>query len=244
MISCVIPLYHKADLFAHFAPMNRFLWHHDFEVVLVADHPGDGKVIAFARDHPSIRCKVILNTSEHPWQAPSVPINVGIRESRGEHVAIFSPETVLRFTHDALLADLAREDDRSAHVGFGWNVQRHEGKLSDPVWLEESRLRMSRASTFPTLFGLGFILVQKFHVERLGGFDERSGIGCGEDVDFRSRLVRFGVPVKVNPGIEVFHFWHDRPDDRKTPSNPGTHIVLDNPGWGKSPLYQKVWDWQ
>jgi GT2 family glycosyltransferase len=64
-----------------------------------------------------------------------------------------------------------------------------------------------RCRTLPTLGGY-CLLVRRALVQQIGYFDERFGLGCGEEDDFCYRALKVGVKPCWVQGAYVHHFGH------------------------------------
>ena len=96
MISYVLPFYKRFALFEAAYRFNTFLCDGYSEVVMVLDEPSEeAPALRFCQRHPELRVKLIVNDTDHEWRPPCKAINVGIRNARGSHIAIFSPENVI-----------------------------------------------------------------------------------------------------------------------------------------------------
>jgi len=111
-----------------------------------------------------------------------------------EPYALAGPSTSFTHTEQELpgLRDLRMEHDAETAAGIAAALARLHGGAVQPV----QRLG-------------GFCLfLRRALVERVGYFDERFGLGCGEEDDFVARARRRGViPIWVR-GAYVHHFGH------------------------------------
>lgn len=244
MISFVLPFWKKFALFKLTYPLNSAYWQPDAEVVCVVDDPEDEQpLVAFAKEHPETKWRIVVNDKPHEWRPPCVPYNVGIQNSRGTHCVMFDPESILVTPTPDYLWTLTRQDFRRCRAGLNWHVSEWE-KDESPDMMRR-RLLATEATTSASAWGYGILLAHRFELAQICGYDE-SRVAYGlDDNDIRIRLTRLGVITEVDPLIRVFHLFHDNPWDRIMEYIPMTpHIVLLNQKekWGRE-FSRIAFDW-
>lgn len=243
-LSFVIPFYRKAKAF-HRALIATDAYHCcEVELVCVLDDPSDeADVLNLVKLYPYTKFRVIVNNTPHIWRPPCSAVNVGVRHALASHVAILSPESILKLPTPRYLQEMIDADFRAARVGLLWHIPVLN---EDQVW--QPSFFYACADTWltthaPDNFGYGFILCQKWAFEQIRGMDEtRTGYGKDDD-DLRFRLARFGVNIVIDGRIQVLHMTHETP--RRDPMSyapawPG--VVAPQKDWGRE-FSRVAYDW-
>lgn len=184
------------------------------EVIVVDNYPSD-RCVELAKKH-SLKPKVLVNTENVGF---SKAINQGIKESKGKHILIINPDTMIKGLALKYLFDFAE-----AHPVLGAVAPKllyNDGKVQPSVFM------------FPTVgnavrhyfFGckkcfnkyypgnktekvdvavMAVFLVPRATINQVGGLDERFFLYY-EDVEFCRRLHKFHLPVFYYPKAMVMH---------------------------------------
>lgn len=128
---------------------------------------------------------------------PSKCMNIGVRESKYDHLIVTGPE--VKPTTD-ILTQLSEVIDQNI-VCQTWD-QDIDGNLTSLV--NNSYRNWSPQAYFLALF-------QKSDIEKINGWDEDFMDGYAwEDNDFGSRWVRAGIPFTIREDITATHLYHPR----------------------------------
>lgn len=139
--------------------------------------------------------------------------NVGCRETSGAWIAFLDDDCrPAEDWGDALSAALERCGDAEVVSGAIEGAAPDEVEyLEVTTFLVDSEGFVSGRWTLPWRAGFGSCTVRRSAVDRLGGWDERLGVGCltpfgaAEDMDFNYRLLRSGGRAFVTPAVRVTH---------------------------------------
>jgi len=179
----------------------------DFELIFADQNPDD-RVLPFVE-----RAKAAGWPCQHlrlPRPNLSAARNAGMRVARGDWIAI--PDDDCWYEPDTLAQLRARLQAGPPVDGLviQWVEQIHrvppeaDTPLNREAW---RRFKGSDASSI-TLF------LRAASVARLGGFDERMGVGqwygAGEETDFLLRMLERGMVVERLPGARVHHAFGKR----------------------------------
>lgn len=244
LISHVIPFFHKAQIFRQLVPMSDCYRQETSELVLVLDDPGEERdVLDVVKAHPEIKFRVIVNDRAHEWRPPCIPINVGIRHAEAPHVLIHSPETIITLPHGNYLVELLGQDWRAMYAGIIWTVSGIQPE--DGPSVIRSKMAVAVATQRPAYSG--FLLVHKYELRQICGYDESRTAWGRDDDDIRLRLMQIGTKYIHDPNIRVFHSHHDGVDRTYSEACEweGNPVVLNSQRdtWGKA-FHRVTWDWR
>ena len=210
-LSVILPYYKKLREFERVLPWNAPWWSRaDIEVLLVLDEPSEeAGLLALLARWPGIRWRVIVNDAPHDWRPPCMSINVGLRQARGEHVLILSPESACVGDLPAyVLAVLAAHPDGAAigRVCF----TRFDALRAGESFAEHFEANMTPVLHLHTFYGS--IATRRETLLAVGGYDESFTGWGGDDDNVRVRLEMAGYRVLACPQQRVLHFsFEDRP---------------------------------
>lgn len=234
-VSFVLPFFHKFDLFKRAVEHNPIYRDNGHEIVLVLDEPTEAERVAdWARANAgSISSRVIVKRQRHDWRPPCIPINVGIRHSVGQCIAVLSPETIIQCTParfgihvDECLTGWSYSTGRLIHSSIP-NPEIIGDRLGDNL-------------------GFGFIMAKACHWQYIRGFDEGRKLYGGDDDCVRRRMMMAGVCQLIDPELKLVHLRHDAPRRNKAEVDyeplANTPIV-NGEEWGTS-FGECVWDWR
>jgi len=209
MISYVIPFYKRFALFEAAYRFNSFLCDGYSEILLVLDDPSDEQAaFRFCQKHTELRVKLIVNDTAHEWRPPCKAINVGIRNARGSHIAIFSPENVVLIPEPQFLNSTIAYYGRRLVCGTSYNFGFH--KLAPSTNREDLEAFLQENERVNTC--AGFILFPRDSAVDICGWDE-SRLSYGAcDGDFQTRLLASSnMRRKWLPYIHVIVVDHPAP---------------------------------
>lgn len=210
-LSIVLPYYKKLREFERVLPLNAPWWSRsDIEVLLVLDEPSEeAALVAYLAKWPTLRWRVVVNDAPHDWRPPCIAINVGLRQARGTHVLILSPESACVGDVPAfVLAVLQAHPDAAAigRVCFTRFDAVQDGESFDAHFDQ----RMSSVLHLHTFYGS--IAARRDTLMAVGGYDESFTGWGGDDDNVRVRLEMAGYRILACPRLRVLHFsFEDRP---------------------------------
>jgi len=182
-VSIVLPFYKKLEAFRRVLPLNApYFQRNGIELILALDEPDEeAALMELVKEYYFTSWKVVVNRQKHEWRNPSKAINVGIRHASMRYVMIMSPES--EFHTDAIyqLRETLKYYPRHFAIGQVAFAEFNE----EPDFSE----RFIRP--------FGSIMVEKYWLEKVGGYDERLNLWGGDDDNIRARLELEGVRKRL-----------------------------------------------
>lgn len=202
-LSFVLPFYKRLGLFRLTLPHNLPVFTQpETEVVVACDEPeSEQGLLEIAKEFPQIKWRIIVNDNDHAWHPPCKAINVGIRNSEGESVAILSPESVIQCEPKNFLTH--RISNRSSEPIYVTGIV-----VSRDAWVGIPNPSEFHKELYQTA-GFGFLAAARSAFEKICGFDEFRTKHGKDDECIRWKLQRFGIIGIVDYGIRIVHFNHD-----------------------------------
>lgn len=184
------------------------------EVIVVDNYPSD-RCVELAKKH-SIKPKVLVNTENVGF---SRAINWGIKESKGKHILIINPDTMIKGLALKYLYDFAE-----AHPVLGAVAPKllfNDGKVQPSVFMFPTvgnaikhyffgckkcfnKYYPGNKTTKVDVAVMAVFLVPRATINQVGGLDERFFLYY-EDIEFCRRLHKFHLPVFYYPKAVVMH---------------------------------------
>lgn len=244
-LSIILPFYGKAKLFQVTYPLNEPVYTEpETEIICVLDDPSEeSEILNFAKTHPAVRMRVIVNDEPHDWRTPAKAYNVGIQHALGSHCVLFDPESILQLPTPDYLRALTAQDFRRNRAGMAWHIP--EIDPGESVEMLRRRIMAVEAVYAPSHWGFGFLLAHRHELVLICGFDESRTLYGGDDDDIRIRLTRMGVITEIDPLIKIFHILHDNPYDRvdqEVPLTPNVVLANQRETWGHA-FGRIAYDW-
>ena len=172
-----------------------------YEVITVDNASTDGSIETLQKDFPSV--KLIINKENRGFAAAN---NVGIKQSRGEHILFLNPDTLV---HEGALDILINFIDKNKDVGAcGPKLLNDDGTLQPSI----RKVPNFRASLYQNtiLRRLGFFR-GSYREYRMLDFDFEKQI----DVDVimgAALLVRHSIIKELNGMDEAFFMYYEEAD--------------------------------
>jgi hypothetical protein len=153
-----------------------------------------------------VNWRLIVNRVEHEWRNPAKPLNVGIRHAKGRHIFISSPETVWVGDVPGLMSSAWHAQPGNVMVAKVFSMDgeffhKHGGQA-------EHAMARAEVCGHSTNIG-GGILIPRYVLNELCGFDERFERWGYEDASLRQRLALYGMPTKALGSANVIHIHHE-----------------------------------
>ena len=183
-VSVVIPLFNRPDCIAEAIESVRAQTYPAIEIIVVDDGSTDGGpalVEAFAGEDPSIHQLRQVNAG------PSAARNRGLAAARSRLVTFLdSDDLMLPGRVERQVRHLAENPEADVVIGIE-RIELLPG-VTAPRWLRE----LPPADEHPRYFLMSMLLDRR-HIEAVGGFDE--SLRVGEDVDLAVRLRAAGARI-------------------------------------------------
>lgn len=242
MISVIIPVFKvKPDFLIEAINSVLSQTFQNFEIVVVDNNatPDLKKVIdQFQRDHPSI-----IRTFHEPEQGLSSARNKGIRESRGEYIALLDSDDIMLPTKLEIQLDLALKNPTASIVASSYSpIDNKTGQLipnyvvggESSRRVLENQIKALIRETMPERDPKGFSLVfpstiffRKKTAERIGLFDLRMNPQIAEDDVFYFRMFMEGDTIKIEEPLTLYRTGGGS-DSSKFRNNPSLFIIQSN----------------
>lgn len=198
MISVILPYWKRAEVtLRSFELLDRHYHDLDFEVVLVDDGSHD-----FYAEYPWLRIER-LPKKELP-KNPCVPINHGVKISKGEVLVISNPEIM----HNApVLPQMLQELQSMGEMGYVLAACWYD---RDKRWHCHSMITAGGYhENIKQPVGSGYhfcAMLNRTLWDKVGGFDEEYREGSHyDDPDWVNRLNKVGAKFKIRDDLVVEH---------------------------------------
>jgi glycosyltransferase involved in cell wall biosynthesis len=224
MISIVTGYYNRKNLFYETLLSITRSKYKDIELIAVDDGSSpEHRLEDLVEEFPFL--KIIRLEKENKWYVNScVPLNIGIREAKGDIVLLQNPECL--HVHDVLtyVSENINDSNYIALSAYGLDpittsllpeyrneyivdllksmIQRPYTGGSAPGWYNHSIYRR--------VYYHFCSAMTKNNIMKLRGFDERYAPGIGYDDDeLIVRIRRLGLKLTIEDKISVMHQYHD-----------------------------------
>lgn len=224
MISIVAAYYNRKRLLVNTLESIIKSKYKDFEVIVVDDASDEMNRVEDLK-YPFLRI-VRVEPKDKWYHNACMPINMGIRASRGDIVMIQNPEClhvhdVLTYVNNSICLDnyisvSCYSIDEQMTISIDKTVKNFKDLPKQAVtknyvgWYNHSLYR-------PVYYNFCCAITRK-NLSILGGFDERYANGTGyEDDDFIDRIKRLGLKMVIPDEVSVIHQWHPKVYDISNP---------------------------
>jgi GT2 family glycosyltransferase len=212
-ISVVIPSYKRNDLLSHTLPfLLSQRGDFDLEVIILDESKlADKELVDTCETFGCVYIHTGYTKQNDNWRPPSFAINVGIKKSSGEFIAITCPEILLPFETTLNMMYCAIKDNHSLYALPSWGKDDTNRLILDSlergcfdVSLQTKCIPLNRSLPF-------FVLLHRNQLFHLHGYDEDflGGIAF-DDNDFIDRLNVAGYTVIYVENMWILHLYHKR----------------------------------
>lgn len=201
MISTIIPVYKKTDIFLKNLKTNyQFL--KETEIIIVNDDP-ESSIKNLLKDY---KVKLIENAQNLGFGGA---VNKGVRNSSNNYIFLLNSDVVLKNDQFKNSIKLFGEDKKLFAIGFAQSEKDSQIVGKNSIYWKNGFLRHKKASNI--FFGKtawaegGSSIFSKEKFLELGGFDELYSPFYWEDIDISFRAWKKGYRVLFDPNILVEH---------------------------------------
>lgn len=238
MISIVMAYYNRLPQLKYTLKTFEKSSFKDFEIVIVDDYSSIMHSIdKLPREFPSLNFKIIKMqdvNKKKTYVGPSIPYNIGFKESKGDKIIIQNPECchmgdVIAYTENNLKDDTylsfhcfasGKRELENLHKTNHLDVEKSNGR-----WYNHEIHR-------PASYHFTTAITRKNLIE-LNGFDERYAAGyCYDDDEFIERIKKQNLKIKFVSDPWTIHQYHGK--SFNNPLNPP--ITQDNLSFHKENL--------
>jgi hypothetical protein len=193
-LSIILPFYKRLDDFKIILPRNaHYFERNGIEVIIVMDEPSEKvALLEFIKRYPFINWRIITNYKLHKSRNPAKVINVGIRHAIKKYIMVCSPET--EFYTDIVLQLRELLEYYPNHFATGY-----------VAFVDFDMQPTDETIKLLSFMNYGSIMVERRHIENVGGYDEDYDKWGGEDDNIRARLEIAGIRKLKDPGAIALH---------------------------------------
>lgn len=234
-LSIVLPYYKKLEWFELALAYNfQYFNKSNYEVVLCLDESSEkDNVVELLKLYKSLSARVFVNSNTHPWRNPAKAINVGIRQAKGSHVLIMSPESICLSDVPDILFQAVKPVKAAFSIGHVTFMPKHGFIGGD----------LEKFKTECEFTCFGSFCASRQLLSDVGGFDELNVTWGGDEDNLRQRLrIKGAFDIRRHDAL-IVHVEHD---DRGTSTyryvkteeecraiiNPPECIVNTHTEWG------------
>lgn len=206
-LSIVIPFFHKENHWKKTIKYNsKYLSNNRYEVIIVIDHPIHHKnmINDLIQGYSEINWKIVVNNIPHQWRPPSIPINVGIRYSCGEHILVVSPESIFATNVPEILLQFIKDNPNTFSCGHFREI-----KERDLVNIKFEKFDDINNKWYQS------ICFKKSDAESIHGYDETLTHWGGDDDNFRTRLSMNGCNMIYCEEACTYHLMFNEEEESK-----------------------------
>lgn len=223
-ISIVIGYYNRKDLFYETLLSITRSKYKDFELIAVDDGSSpEQRLEDMVEEFPFI--KIIRLENKDKWYLNScIPLNIGIREAKGDIIVLQNPECL--HVHD-VLTYLSENIDDSNYISMStYGIGRKITKLLSEYRNDHivALLKSLPQQSYVGWESVGWYnhtiyrpvhyhfcsAISRNNMAKLNGFDERFGFGVAYDDDeLILRIRRLGLALKIEDNLSVMHQYHE-----------------------------------
>lgn len=155
------------------------------------DHKEKIENLYYIKQYSNIKFNFYINTENHPWRNPAVPINYGIKQAKGKYIMIISPESI--FVNDVVDKLYLKCIKKENIFAYGNIIFTHESYYNnnDITNLFNTRVKVTVNYTGP--IGYGSICCATTNFKKVGCYNEDYILWGGEDDNIREKLKKNGV---------------------------------------------------
>jgi|SRR5271157_380259 len=201
MVSLIVATLNRVDELERLLASLDAQTFRDFEVIIIDQNPDD-RLLPLLLRHPSLLVRHLRSA-----RGLSRARNVGLPVAKGDVIAF--PDDDCWYPPD-LLADIQAWFDANPDFGAIYTALRDADHQSvGPKWPKASCL-----ATREALFAYGIspnAFMRRAVTDTIGLFNENLGVGsptrfqAGEDMDYFTRPLDFGIRMLIEPGLTVHH---------------------------------------
>ena len=227
----------------------------EYEILILNEGLSDDKTAEVCKEFSNLNIRYIFtgqrNTKDElKWRIPCYPINIGIKQSKGEFIIITCPEVyhiddcispmigALEKNPKQMVITKGKDDNIE---DFLQCLEITDTRNKEQELFEYYRMCNPLSTNFPF-----FMAISRSEALEIGGYDEDFGAGiCFDDANFVERMLAKGNTYKTF-GLRIVHLYHPRlnykleeiqilwkKNEKLYNERKGTIYANQNKEWGK-----------
>jgi glycosyltransferase involved in cell wall biosynthesis len=191
----------------------------EYEILVLNEGLPDDKTEDVCKEFTNLNIKYMFTgqrnlTGEMKWRTPCYPINIGIKQAKGDFIIITCPEiyhldecispmvTALEKNPKQMVVTKGKDDWAEDFLQY---LEIRDARNKEQELFEYYRLTYALTTTLPF-----FMAMSRSEVTEIGGYDEDFGTGiCFDDANFVDRMLTKGNAYR-NFGLRIVHLYHPR----------------------------------
>lgn len=214
-LSIIIPFFHKVKEFKYSLKQNYQELEKALEVIILIDHQEETQLLSYIQEYDNINFSFFINSENHPWRNPAVPINYGIKKAKGQYIMVISPESIfVNNVVDKLYLNCVKNNNDIFTYGNIIFTTKSYYQNEKNKNLFEGNTKVTENYIGP--IGYGSICCSKQNFKDVGYYNEDYILWGGEDDNVRSKLINFGIDGKKITNSKMLHLeTHEELKNRK-----------------------------
>ena len=188
-LTIIIPFFHKIKEFRSSLKINSSQFEKSLEVIVLIDHKIDPNSLNYTKKYKNINFSFHINSENHPWRNPAVPINYGIKKAKGKYIMIISPESLfVNNVVDRLYQNCVKHKNIFTYGNIIFTSNSYY-KSHSMETLFDKKTKITNDFIGPV--GYGSICCSKNNFKKIGYYNEDFVLWGGEDDNVRINLSRW-----------------------------------------------------
>lgn len=190
-LTIIIPFFHKIEEFRSSLKINSSQFEKALEVLVLVDHKINTRSLNYTKKYKNINFTFHINSENHPWRNPSVPINYGIKKAKGKYIMIFSPESIfVNNIVDILYQNCVKHKNIFTYGNIIFTSHAYYKSHSMESLFDK---KTNITNDFIGPVGFGSICCSKNNFKKVGYYNEDFILWGGEDDNVRIKLINNGI---------------------------------------------------
>ena len=202
-LTIIIPFFHKIEEFRSSLKINSSQFEKALEVLVLVDHKINTRSLNYTKKYKNINFTFHINSENHPWRNPSVPINYGIKKAKGKYIMIISPESIfINNVVDILYHNCVKHKNifTYGNITFTSNAY-YKSHSMEPLFDKKTNV----TEDYIGPIGYGSICCSKNNLKKVDYYNEDFVLWGGEDDNIRIKLINKDIQGKHIKKSKMIH---------------------------------------